>query len=180
MPDGGSSATAPTLGIPRVAGGECHAEQMLNGYGWCVLRAEQPDPADSFGMDLSNDERHDAMNTAMWAEFRVWLDQHDDSLLRWDFVERWNNAEGVLTFSVSRNHRASVVWEMLEWIASRGRGSYGLFYAHDSEDIPSVNRYGRGQADHSNEFRVHRLLHGEITELPDPFFGPNLRGLESP
>ena len=59
---------------------------------------------------------------------------------------------------------------MLDWIAQHGQGSYGLFFVHDDEDGIGNERYGRGQGDHSNRFRVHKLLHGAITELGNPFF----------
>ena len=79
----------------------------------------------------------------------------------------------MLLFGIARNHRASPVWAMLEWIAARGPGSYGLFFAHDDEDIVDPSRHGRGIAeDYSNVFRVHRIKNGVVTELADPFFGP--------
>ncbi len=40
--------------------------------------------------------------------------------------------------------------------------------------------YGRGQADHSNVFRVRRLIRGQIDELADPFFGQIVPNLEDP
>ncbi len=99
------------------------------------------------------------------------MEQHPSPWLSWSFSEQQNNDAGVLTFSLSRNHRSSVVWDMLEWIGTYGPGSYGLFYVHDDEDDESNPHYGRGQADYSNVFRVHRLLRGELVELADPFFG---------
>jgi hypothetical protein len=59
---------------------------------------------------------------------------------------------------------------MLDWIAANGLGSYGLFFVHDDEDDAANDNYGRAGVDHSNVFRVHRVLHGTITEMDDPFF----------
>jgi hypothetical protein len=75
-------------------------------------------------------------------------------------------------FCVARNHRASAVWDMLQWIATNGTGSYGLFYVHDDEDRLGNVDYGRGAEDFSNMFRVHRLANGLVEELPDPFLSP--------
>lgn len=55
---------------------------------------------------------------------------------------------------------------------THGPGSYGLFYCHDDEDTRESTISGHHPSkDYDNVFRVHRLLHGELTELPDPFFG---------
>ena len=32
--------------------------------------------------------------------------------------------------------------------------------------------------DHSNVFRVHRILNGRVEELPDPFFGDIIPNIE--
>jgi hypothetical protein len=61
---------------------------------------------------------------------------------------------------------------MMTWIAENGPGSYGLFYVHDDEDLIEVKYYGRGEQDFSNEFRVHRIANGQVTELADPFLSP--------
>lgn len=145
---------------------------MMNGYGWCLLRARQPADARSLepDPDLRNEEA-DRANGILWADFRSWMEANGDPFIVWSLSERNNNDYGVLTFSVSRNHRSSAVWEMLRWIATRGPGSYGLLFVHDDEDDAMNDSHGRGGADHSNRFRVHRLLHGELMEMRDPFFG---------
>ena len=97
---------------------------------------------------------------------------HFSQLLQWQFFEHLNNDHGLLTFCVSRNHRSSNVWAMLDWIVKNGPGSYGLFYCHDDED--SMDRFAFGRQppmDYDNVYQVHRLLNGRITELNDPFFG---------
>lgn len=150
---------------------ECIA---VRGYGWCVLRARQS-PDQRFvepGLGTwDDDEEADRANHAFWADFRAWMAGIGDPSIAWSFSEHNNNDEGVLTFSVSRNHRSSDVWEMLSWIAANGPGSCGLFYVHDDEDVVREARGGRAVGDHSNRFRVHRMLHGVVSELADPFFG---------
>lgn len=89
--------------------------------------------------------------------------------MQWHLSEYLNNDKGVLLFHVSRNHSAPEVWDMLRWIADNGRGSYGLFYLHDDEDNGTYKR--ATGVDRSNCFRVYRLVHGELVELDDPFFG---------
>ena len=61
---------------------------------------------------------------------------------------------------------------MLKWIARNGSGSYGLLFVHDDEDLIDNHSYGRGNVDHSNVFRVHRIANGQLSEMSDPFFGP--------
>ncbi|MCA9562508.1 MAG: hypothetical protein KC561_03420 [Myxococcales bacterium] len=146
---------------------------MMNGYGWLLLRARPPEEARALESDPDRrDDRARQENLRLWADFRAWMEANAEPMLRWELTEANNNDHGVLTFSVSRNHRASAVWEMLDWIAACGPGSYGLFYVHDDEDAASNDSYGRAATDHSNVFRVHRLLRGTLTELDDPFFGP--------
>lgn len=91
-----------------------------------------------------------------------------DDFVQWTLTEQSNNDRGVLVFSVSRNHRTSGVWAMLDWIAVHGPGSYGLFYVHDDE-LAGVD---------GNRYRVHRLLHGVITDMDDPFFPDVVPALE--
>jgi hypothetical protein len=145
---------------------------VLNGYGWCVLRAEAP----SEGLALEPDpdvcdDVMDCRDRRLWADFRLWMEACGDPWITWTLSEDSNNDRGVLTFSVSRNHRSSAVWAMLGWIASNGRGSYGLFGVHDDEDVARDAASDRDMGDFSNRFRVHRVLHGVVTEMDDPFFG---------
>jgi hypothetical protein len=152
---------------------------MMNGYGWCLLRATRPGGAGHLEPDPdARDEQSDHADSLLWASFRAWMGANGDPFMVWQFSERSNNDSGVLTFSVSRNHRLSGVWEMLDWIAVHGPGSYGLFFVHDDEDNAVNDGYGRAGVDYSNTYRVHRLLHGTLTEMEDPFFGAIWPGLE--
>jgi hypothetical protein len=151
---------------------------MMNGYGWCLLRATRPAEAGHLEPDPDARDKHaDHANSLLWAGFRAWMEANGDPFLIWQFSEHNNNDSGVLTFSVSRNHRLSGVWGMLDWIAFHGPGSYGLFFVYDDED-DGTNNNGRAGIDHSSTFRVHRLLHGTLTEMADPFFGEIWPGLD--
>ncbi|MBX3451079.1 MAG: hypothetical protein KF777_16055 [Planctomycetaceae bacterium] len=146
---------------------------MLVGYGWCVLRVSR-EPYRVAHIDLI-DELDDTIVAAdhnLWAQFRQWMASNDECYIKWELHEQLNNQSGVLMFCVSRNHRASSVWDMLQWIAENGKGSYGLFFVHDDEDQMGNMNYGRGTEDFSNVFRVHRIANGLVTELPDPFLSP--------
>jgi immunity protein 7 of polymorphic toxin system len=63
-------------------------------------------------------------------------------------------------------HQSAVV-ELFGAIGRLAPGSYGLLYVQDDEDP----RYG-------NEFRVHRLVRGVLTEHADPFLSPVIPTLE--
>jgi hypothetical protein len=146
---------------------------MLVGYGWCVLRSsrDQYRAADIDSVDRIDDQVVSA-DRELWSQFRQWMATHDECYIKWDLHECLNNHHGILMFCVSRNHRASLVWNMVHWIADHGAGSYGLLYVHDDEDAIGNTDYGRGTDDFSNAFRVHRILNGRVTEMSDPFFSP--------
>lgn len=162
-------------GRPAMYAGVRHKKEvtMLVGYGWCVLRSSR-EPYRAATTDTA-DEVDDLVYAAdrdLWARFRQWMASNEESFIKWDLHEQVNNHRGILLFCVSRNHRSSLVWDMIQWIAEHGCGSYGLFYAHDDEDQVGNSHYGRGINDFSNVFRVHRIANEEVTELPDPFLSP--------
>ncbi|QDV50874.1 Imm7 family immunity protein [Gimesia fumaroli] len=146
---------------------------MLLGFGWCHLRSNRsPLSTATLATAVSIDAEIDKADEELWQNFREWMEQSAGSFLKWQLYEGLNNEHGLLTYCVSRNHRSSVVWDMLEWISKNGPGSYGLFYCHDDEDVMERTGYNRNPPmDYDNVFRVHRLLNGELTELDDPFFG---------
>lgn len=143
------------------------------GFGWCHLRSSRESLRDAAIDQVTEIETAiDKADEQLWADFRVWMDENKEPYVQWQFIEELNNHRGLLTFCVSRNHRTSNVWAMLNWIVANGPGSYGLFYCHDDED--SMDRFAyfrRPPMDYSNLYQVHRLLNGRITELTDPFFG---------
>lgn len=148
---------------------------MLVGYGWCVLRASR-EAYRNATLDNAIDTVDDAtakVDGELWAAFRRWMQAQATAELQWMLYERHGNDSGILLYCVSRNHRASSVWDMLGWITEHGPGSYGLFYVHDDEDLIDNKSYGRGQSDYSGVFRVHRLANGRVDEFDDPFLSPH-------
>lgn len=70
------------------------------------------------------------------------------------------------------NHRGTWGPAIIELFRQVGRiapGSYGLLYVWDDESGP-----------HANEFRVFRLVRGELTEHPDSLLSPCIPTLEDP
>ncbi len=143
------------------------------GFGWCHLRSSRlPLVEATFANVESIDTEIDRADEELWQNFREWMKLSAGLFLQWQLFEALNNHQGLLTYCVSRNHRTSAVWEMLEWIATNGPGSYGLFYCHDDEDFMDLTGHDRKiPMDYDNVFRVHRLLNGELTETDDPFLG---------
>jgi hypothetical protein len=114
------------------------------------------------------DEAIAEADVKLWATFREWMAANSSPWLLWALHEQHNNHKGMLQVYLSRNHRGSPFWGMLEWIAKHGTGSYGLFYVNDDEESETSG----------NIFRVHRIMNGRVEELPDPFFGPIVPNLE--
>lgn len=154
----------------------------LFGAGWCVLRSSR-DAWASATVDevVALNEVHRLQDEQLWQQFRLWMEEHKSPWILWQLYEHHNNHDGFLHFYISRNHRSSPVWEMLQWIADNGKDSYGLFYVHDDEDVvQELHRYSRGTTEnYDNVFRVHRILKGVVTELPDPFFGPIVPNIDA-
>ena len=154
---------------------------MLFAVGWCVLQSSRSVYATTSIADIDAvDAAVDSADAELWTAFRRWMEANCASewTLNWTLHEHHNNHHGLLQAYVSRNHRPSPFWQMLEWITVNGPGSYGLFYVHDDQDIVGPRRYRRGTADFDNVFRVHRIMNGCVEELADPFFGPIIPNLE--
>ena len=143
------------------------------GFGWCHLQTSRERLRNASLDDVNGiDDEIDRADVAMFAAFREWMGRQDDPFLVWTLLEQHNNHYGLLTYSLSRNHRSSLVWDMLNWIVKNAPGSYGLFYCHDDEDTMDRNAYDRQPPmDYDNVFRVHRIKNGKLEELADPFFG---------
>lgn len=142
---------------------------MIIGIGWCVLRVSRDAYAETLLQDVDAvDEAIHEADAKLWASFREWMAANSSPWLLWTLHEQHNNHRGMLQVYLSRNHRGSPFWDMLDWIAEHGAGSYGLFYVNDDEESETSG----------NVFRVHRIMNGLVEELPDPFFGPIVPNLE--
>ncbi len=146
---------------------------MLVAHGWAVLQSsrekyEDSDPEKWFVLD----EESKLEDEKLWSQFRSWMAENEDPFMVWQLAERLNNNHGLLQFTLSRNHRGSKLWEMLDWLTESSTGTYGIVYVHDDEDIVGNKNYGRGDVDYSNEFRIWRILKGELLEFDDPYLSP--------
>ncbi len=155
---------------------------MLFAAGWCVLRSSRAAYATATRAEIDAiDAVVDEADAELWAAFREWMRANETPWLLWSLFEHHNNHNGLLQVYVSRNHRTSPFWAMLEWIAANGPGSYGLFYIHDDEDGRDDSRPGQpARTYYDNVFRVQRVLDGRVEELADPFFGPIVPNIEPP
>ena len=160
---------------------------MLFAVGWVVVRssreayrileAEYGVGSDEFlsALDGVDDVIHQT-DERLFDELEAFLADFGPPGLAWHFCRYINNERGILTFYSSSNHRGmDHPWpvDVLLWLAQNGPGSYGLVYLSDDEDFGDAGRSrGRDGTDHSNEFRVWRLLNGKVEELDDPFLSP--------
>lgn len=150
---------------------------VLIAMGWVVVRSSRQvyaEVEDIHRLDVLDSEV-DKADRRLFAALQAYLRPFEPPALAWQFLPQLNNHTGILQLASSRNHRGEtpLAVEVLEWIASNGPGSYGLVYIHDDEDAGDGARSrGRSGVDHTNEFRVWRLLDGKVEELDDPFLSP--------
>jgi hypothetical protein len=159
---------------------------MMFAYGWAIVRssrapyvefltAQVPNSVEFLdGIDNIDDEVARA-DEQLFSRLKAFLADFEIPDLDWHFREHMNNDSGILLFSSSRNHRGMQpsALQLLYWLAEAGPGSYGLVYLRDDEDVGDGGRArGRDGTDHSNEFRVWRLLAGKVKEFDDPFLSP--------
>ena len=143
------------------------------GFGWCHLQTSRDVYNTTSIEDVEQvDALVDKADSEMFEAFRMWMEQQHDPWFIWNLNDHLNNHHGLLTFCLSRNHRSSIVWEVLDWISKNAVGSYGLFYCHDDEDYMGRVRGERvTEGDFQNVYRVHKILNGEVTEHSDRYFG---------
>ena len=154
---------------------------MLLAFGWAIIQTSvfpyknvRPDEFDELE---KIDHQIQEADKVLHAECRAWLEENAGNWLIWQFIEHLNNHSGLLQFSVSRNHRTSMIWPLMDFIAAQSQGSYGAVYVHDDEDGPEgAGMYkvhpDRPPVDHARSFRVWRILDGQITEHEDTLFSP--------
>ncbi|MFF4547114.1 Imm7 family immunity protein [Streptomyces sp. NPDC001435] len=82
---------------------------------------------------------------------------------------RWMNGEALIHLGGHLNHRSGDVLGLLAHVGAVAPGSYGLVHIRDDED-----------PGHRNEFRVLRLVRGEVTEHTEPLLSPCVPVLEDP
>lgn len=73
------------------------------------------------------------------------------------------NGQNHLSFMVNHNHRREHVIAFFKWLAEIAKGSYGILYVLDDEDIEREN---------DNVFKVWTMKKGKVKECDDPFLSP--------
>ncbi|MCA9457357.1 MAG: hypothetical protein KC587_11890 [Nitrospira sp.] len=147
---------------------------MFLGFGWAIIQTSREDYVTTSFEELDDlDEVMREKDRELHRQCRDWLETHADHWLIWQFIENLNNHSNLLHFCTSRNHRTSTFWILAEFIVEQSQGSYGVLYVHDDED--QGRRTGQ---DHSESFRVWRMLDGQLTEHDDRLFSP-LRSLHA-
>src|SRR4051794_5475164 len=94
-----------------------NGRHMLFGIGWCILRSSRAAYAttDVKGVDAL-DKATRAADEVLWSRFTDWMHANAKPWVLWTLHEQHNNRRGVLQVFVSRNHRGSPFWDMLNWI----------------------------------------------------------------
>ncbi|MBP2475095.1 hypothetical protein JOF53_003967 [Crossiella equi] len=123
---------------------------MFEYHGWVTLRstAAAVDPEPE--LDWAAIKRH----VQEWGDYAV-VDLRGHNGI--PFAHMWGQP----------NHRLP---DAIDFFAGLGRlapGSYGLLHVWDDE-----------HPEHRNEFRVHRMVRGQVTEHPEPLLSPCLPVLE--
>ena len=155
---------------------------MFNAHGWICIRSSRSAYTADLPLDLllELDKETDNADARLWDELEAHLSAYgvdseeyytfEDglkvkpiglSLIKWNFYRRLNNMRGLLTLVTSRNHRCNDFIELVNWIAVKAEGSYGIIYVYDDEDENS-----------QNEFKVWRILNGRVEEFSDILLGP--------
>jgi hypothetical protein len=82
-----------------------------------------------------------------------------------DLVDlRWVNGVPILHLGGLAKHGATMAPDLLDLFTRIGElapGSYGLLHVWDDQDL-----------EHDNEFRVHRMARGQVTEQADSLLSP--------
>ncbi|WTW93298.1 immunity 7 family protein [Streptomycetaceae bacterium NBC_01309] len=82
---------------------------------------------------------------------------------------RWMNGELFVHFGGFPNHRDAEILAFFGEVGARAPGSYGLLHVRDDED-----------PGHENEFRVIRMVRGQLTRHTDSLLSPCIPVLEDP
>jgi len=99
------------------------------------------------------------------ATIKSTLDEIDDSFSKVDLVEI--NGCNFLTMHGFRNHTQLWVYELFEYAGFAAKGSYGVLYVRDDEDVHF-----------DNEMQVWSMVRGKIQKQKDGFLSPCIPLLE--
>jgi len=68
-----------------------------------------------------------------------------------------------LSIMANHNHRTEHVIEFFKWISDLSKGSYGILYVQDDEDLERGNE---------NNFKIWSMKKGKVVELDDVYLSP--------
>lgn len=163
---GSHSQSAAFLGIFGVLGSmraKGKGKNMFEFHGWATIRFS-PENRDREDEDALQDGVVERVASYVWK--LGWNPTAGEVL---DI--RCTNGETQVWVAGFRNHAGigEVLLDLFRYIADVAPGSYGLLYTLDDEH-PSF----------ANEFRVHVLARGTLTERADPFLSPFVPVVEDP
>jgi hypothetical protein len=124
---------------------------MIEFNGWAIIR-------ESFQEENDNDELLNLIVKQIRQKISTELDNRNE-------IYSLNCLNGTyhLSIMVNHNHRTEHVIDFFKWIAEISKGSYGILYVQDDEDIEKGNE---------NKFKVWSMKKGKVTELNDIYLSP--------
>ncbi|AXT54607.1 hypothetical protein D1815_02145 [Aquimarina sp. AD1] len=124
---------------------------MIEFNGWAIIR-------ESFREEDDDDELLNLIVTQIEQKISTELDYGNEI-----YSLKCLNGTYHLSIMVNHNHRVEHVIDFFKWIAEISKGSYGILYVQDDEDVDRGNE---------NEFKVWRMKKGKVTELNDTYLSP--------
>lgn len=124
---------------------------MIEFNGWAIIR-------ESFREEDDNDELLNSIIKQIEHKISAELDYENEI-----YLLKYLNGTYHLSIMANHNHRTEHVINFFKWIAEISKGSYGILYVQDDEDIDRGNE---------NEFRVWCMKKGKVTELNDTYLSP--------
>jgi hypothetical protein len=125
---------------------------MIEFNGWAIIR-------EAFREEDDNDELLNSI-----------IKQIESKITELDYSNEFYSLKclnGTYHLSIMVNHNHRVVSEHVidfyKWISQISKGSYGILYVQDDEDIERGNE---------NEFKVWCMKKGKVTELNDIYLSP--------
>ncbi|WP_179022266.1 Imm7 family immunity protein [Winogradskyella forsetii] len=124
---------------------------MIEFNGWAIIR-------ESFREENDNDVLLNSIVKQIEQKISTELDYGNEI-----YSLKYLNGTYHLSIMVNHNRRTEHVIDFFKWIAEISKGSYGILYVQDDEDIERGNE---------NEFKVWCMKKGKVTELKDIYFSP--------
>ncbi|MFD1136572.1 Imm7 family immunity protein [Paenibacillus urinalis] len=129
---------------------------MYEYHGWATIRESSSIEDDELNLAILIKKIQEYINELQWPTGVLDL--------------RIVNGEYQLWIAGLNNHKPTDKHHPLKVFSTIGTlapGSYGILYVRDSDDL-----------EHYNEFKVHSLVRGTVTEHADPFLSPVIPKLE--